>query len=68
MSMIENKDISAIKEGNVMTLMPQAPPFRAGDKFFYRLLALYSLMLYNICMEYKSNLNVVYSCKYHAVY
>ena len=25
-------------------------------------------MLYNICMEDKSNLNVVYSCKYHIVW
>ena len=25
-------------------------------------------MLYNVCMEYKSNLNVVYSCKYHVVW
>ncbi|WP_425426509.1 transposase, partial [Alicyclobacillus macrosporangiidus] len=25
-------------------------------------------MLYNILMEYKSNRNVVYSCKYHVVW
>lgn len=25
-------------------------------------------MLYNVCMEYKSNFNVVYSCKYHVVW
>lgn len=25
-------------------------------------------MLYNHCMEYKSNQNVVYSCKYHVVW
>lgn len=31
-------------------------------------IALYSKQLYNICMKYKSNNNVVYSCKYHVVW
>ena len=33
-----------------------------------RILALYILMWYTSSMSYKSNLNVVYSCKYHVVW
>ena len=32
------------------------------------MLTLDSMMLYNECMKYKSNNNVVYSCKYHVVW
>lgn len=32
------------------------------------MLTLDSAMLYNECMKYKSNNNVVYSCKYHVVW
>lgn len=32
------------------------------------MLTLDSVMLYNECMKYKSNNNVVYSCKYHVVW
>ena len=32
------------------------------------ILELDSLLLYNVPMEYKSNNNVVYSCKYHVVF
>ena len=35
---------------------------------FYLLLAIDGFMLYNVRMEYKSNNNVVYSCKYHVVF
>ena len=30
--------------------------------------ALYSPMLYSVCMNYKSNRNIVYSCKYHVIW
>ena len=32
------------------------------------LIALYSCLLYNYTMKYKSNKNIVYSCKYHVVF
>lgn len=31
-------------------------------------LVLYSKVVYNIIMKYKSNKNIVYSCKYHVVW
>lgn len=45
----------------------QAPAFMHGVKP-QKVIALELQMQYNICMEYKSNNNVAYSCKYHVVW
>jgi len=42
--------------------------FRYGDIRSKIKLELYSFKIYNVFMEYKSNNNVVYSCKYHVVW
>jgi putative transposase len=41
-----------------------------GDGFDYNFIwvALYSSMLYIVYVEYKTNNNVVYSCKYHVIW
>jgi putative transposase len=44
------------------------PDFSHGDIRHKKHLTLYISVVYNIYMEYKSNKNVVYSCKYHVVW
>ena len=47
---------------------PTAPENPCLQALEYKALVLDSPMQYNIRMEYKSNNNVVYSCKYHVVW
>ena len=37
-------------------------------RIFFKVLELYKFILYNTDMKYKSNNNIVYSCKYHVVW
>lgn len=46
----------------------KTPAFRHGDISRVLYLALDTSVWYNNCMDYKSNCNVVYSCKYHVVW
>ena len=67
LSMVQRTDLGKL----VRRYLPRrkTPPFRAGDirrSFFW--LVLTQISLYNTNMKYKSNRNVVYSCKYHVVW
>lgn len=35
---------------------------------FNKVLALYSYQAYNDCMDYKTNNNIIYNCKYHVIW
>ena len=37
-------------------------------RIFFKLLELYKFILYNAVMNYKTNNNIVFSCKYHVVW
>ena len=55
--------------GSLIKMRRKTPAFRQGDTSRLSLsLALDTPLQYNIYMGYKSNCNVVYSCKYHVVW
>lgn len=59
---------AGINSGPIIIFSRNTPCFNYGDIRLVFFLALENLPLYTVNMKYKSNNNIVFSCKYHVVW